>query len=162
MSDFLFEDLAAELKTMDVTEVRSSNSYEKLPAGDHNVEILKARWSDNDPEKAEIGLQIAAVGGDYNGASCWVNLVVKWDDKPKLVNWHRKMVKEIEVAAGINELAKIEDLVGATFGAKVEYRMDKYPQLKRIFKAVANPTTREAAAATTATPTESDNPFDRF
>ena len=161
MSDFLFEDFARELDSIEVRQPGAA--YQKLPAGEHNVEVTKAQLKEYD-EDVQIGLQGESVGGDFHGASTWVNLKIKFARSAMVEKIAKEQVKQIMVAAGIDGLKDVEDLVGATFGIKLEYYQDKYAQIKRVYKQVGNPTGKSEVAATAdaPAPAESDNPFDRF
>lgn len=155
MSDFLFEDFASELDTIEVSA--PSRSYEKLPAGEHNVEVTKAMIKDFDDD-AQISLLLVSVGGDYDGASAWVNFPVRKPSHPKVEEIAKQQFKRVVMAAGLDKIKDVEDLVGATFGVTIEYYQDKYVRLNRVHTSVANPTKRSAASETE----ESDNVFDRF
>lgn len=155
MSDFLFDDFISELDNVEVSA--PSTAYEKLPAGEHNVEIQKAMVKEYDDD-VKISFLIASVGGDYDGASCWVNLNVKKPSSPVAERIGREQFKRVMLACGFDKIKDIEDMVGGTFGVTLDYYQDKYAQLKRIHKSVPSPTKRSAEPVKA----ETGNPFDRF
>lgn len=159
MSEFIFDDFITEIDSLEVKAPGAA--FEKLPAGEHNVEIQKAQLKEYDDD-VKIGLLIASVGGDYNGASCWVNLNIKKPSSPVAERIGREQFKKVMLACGFDTIKDVEDLVGGTFGVTLDYYQDKWAQLKRIHKSVPSPTTRSQVATSTAPPVESSSPFDRF
>ena len=159
MSDFLFDEFVNEL---DSVEVKAPGSgFEKLPEGEFNVEITQAKISEYD-EDVQISLMLVAVGGDYNGASTWVNLAVRKPSNAVVERIGKEQFKKIMLACGFDKIKDVESMIGGHFGIKLEYWKDKYAQLKRIYKSVSNPTTRSEANAAESASAESDNVFDRF
>ena len=159
MSDFLFDEFVSEL---DSVEVKTPGSgFEKLPEGEFNVEISKAKISEYD-EDVQISLLLVAVGGDYNGASVWVNLAVRKPSNSTVERIGKEQFKKVMLACGFDKIKDVESMVGGSFGIELEYYKEKWPRLKRIYKSVSNPTTREQAAAAESAPADSGNVFDRF
>ena len=60
MSEFIFDDFITEIDSLEVKA--PGTAFEKLPAGEHNVEIQKAQVKEYDDD-VKIGLLIASVGG---------------------------------------------------------------------------------------------------
>lgn len=159
MSDFLFDEFVSELDSVEVKA--PGTGFEQLPEGEFNVEITQAKIKEYDDD-VQISLLLVSVGGDYNGASTWVNIPVRKPSHEVVQRIGKEQFKKIMLACGFDKIKDVEDLVGGTFGIQLEYRNGKYASLKRIYKSVSKPTTRSDAAATTAESSDSGSPFDRF
>ena len=159
MSDFLFDEFVSELDSVEVKEPGSG--FEKLPKGQFNVEISKAKISEYD-EDVSISLMLVAVGGDYNGASVWVNLAVRKPSNSTVERISKEQFKKVMLACGFDKIKDVESMVGGSFGIELDYYQDKWPRLKRVYKSISNPTTREQATAAELAPADSGNVFDRF
>lgn len=159
MSDFLFDEFVSEL---DSVEVKAPGAgFEKLPEGEFNVEISKAKVAEYD-EDVQISLMLVAVGGDYNGASVWVNLPVRKPSHSTVERIGKEQFKKVMLACGFDKIKDVESMVGGNFGIALEYRNGKYASLKRIYKSVPKPTTRDQVATEESASADTGNVFDRF
>ena len=156
MSDFIFDELNAEFETMDDVQVYSQTGG-TLPAGDFNVEVVKARI-DEDDDRTRLSFHVTAVGGDYNGATKWLNFTLKGGKHSWMRDRDVKFLKQINVAAGLEKVVNEDSYIGALFGIRLEER-NGYTNLKRIFKDVPKPTTKDQVATTEAKSEPAANPF---
>ena len=156
MSDFIFDELNAEFEAMNDVQVYSQTGG-TLPAGDFNVEVIKSRL-DEDDDRTRLSFQVKAVGGDYDGASKWLNFTLKGGKHSWMRERDVKFLKQIMLASGMKQPKCAEDYVGALFGLRLEER-NGYTNLKRVFKDVPKPTTKEQAATATTASEPSANPF---
>ena len=156
MSDFIFDELNAEFEAMDDVQVYSQSGG-TLPAGDFNVEVIKSRLSEDD-DRTQLSFQVKAVGGDYDGASKWINFTLKGGKHSWMRERDVKFLKQIMLAAGMDQPKSADDYIGALFGLRLEER-NGYTNLKRIFKDVPKPTTKDQVTTPAATSETPANPF---
>lgn len=157
MSDFIFDDLNTQLDSCDAKVY--SQSAGLIPAGDHNVEVIKARLDDDD-DSSRLSLHVQVVGGDFDGAKKWLNFQLRGGKFDWLRERDIKFLKQVQLASNLGQIKSDEDFVGLTFGIRLTQR-GEYTNLKRIFKEVPKPTTKDSLPQSTET-TKSENTENPF
>jgi len=139
-----------------IKEAGEVTSYEALPDGDYDLQIIEATATTSQSGKTMFKVTAEVQGGPHNKRRVWDNLVVSTDNSTALGIFFRKMAAlglGQEYFASNPTNAQIEQtLVGRKFRAKIGSRVwqgDKKNEIKSYFGAQGATATATASAGST-------------
>lgn len=134
----------------DLTNVKSTNGYDVLPAGDYTViasagELKDTKSGDGKYCKVEFTIS----GGDFDGRKLWHNFNVQ-NANPKAVEIGRGQIKAFFEAAGVKpeHMAKVgpDSFAGQSCVVHVKVETDSYGE-KNVIKSFKKAKTDAPQAA---------------